>query len=402
MQTQAPKCPGFCLVNVLRAFCESPSVIVSHTSNCKEGSVCCDNTRLATTQKPKPRPRPTPPPTRPPPAFLPTTTLAPDYREECPGSCIVSLLSFTCFRNAEMSDLFKCKKSGTTCCAPKSRIHEVQGMMIRNDSFPGFVNPQNQQQIPQYMANNNNYPNGYSVPPNGFPASANNYQSPLNNYPAQQPSNHFPHQPQAPANNYVIPPPNYPNPNHYAQNGPINANLQPAFSTPVYEIPTQSTTTTTTTTVRTPVYSKYVCGVKGTSRTSKKIFLDRIKPLHKLEHRIRRQVKSSERLILGSELIPIQIHNDKLGEFAQQRNVAVDTLPETKSIIYDSAPQKQLVYNQNYTSYSRHGRVVGGEDGENGEWCWQVALINSMNQYLCGAALIGTQWVLTAAHCVTK
>lgn len=48
------------------------------------------------------------------------------------------------------------------------------------------------------------------------------------------------------------------------------------------------------------------------------------------------------------------------------------------------------------------GKVVGGEDGEQGEWCWQVALINSLNQYLCGAALIGTQWVLTAAHCVTK
>lgn len=51
---------------------------------------------------------------------------------------------------------------------------------------------------------------------------------------------------------------------------------------------------------------------------------------------------------------------------------------------------------------SRTGRVVGGEDGAQGEWCWQVALINSLNQYLCGAALIGTQWVLTAAHCVTK
>ncbi len=50
----------------------------------------------------------------------------------------------------------------------------------------------------------------------------------------------------------------------------------------------------------------------------------------------------------------------------------------------------------------RAGRVVGGEDATPGEWCWQVALINSLNQYLCGGALIGTQWVLTAAHCVTK
>ena len=50
----------------------------------------------------------------------------------------------------------------------------------------------------------------------------------------------------------------------------------------------------------------------------------------------------------------------------------------------------------------RTGRVVGGSDALPGEFCWQVALINSLNQYLCGGALIGTQWVLTAAHCVTK
>ncbi|XP_076356610.1 uncharacterized protein LOC143249901 [Tachypleus tridentatus] len=47
-------------------------------------------------------------------------------------------------------------------------------------------------------------------------------------------------------------------------------------------------------------------------------------------------------------------------------------------------------------------RVVGGFDSSPGEWCWQVALINSQNQYLCGGALIGTQWVLTAAHCISN
>nr|XP_023016770.1 serine proteinase stubble [Leptinotarsa decemlineata] len=161
-----PVCPGFCLLNIMAAFCERPSVLIPHTSNCKRGSVCCDNTR-SVTSAPKPRPKPHYPVT--------STSTTVDPRLECPGSCIVSYLSFTCF-TTEFTKLIS-------------------------------------------------------------------------------------------------------------------------------------------TTSRTPVYSKYVCGVKGTART---------------------------------------------------------------------------------------GRVVGGEDGEQAEWCWQVALINSLNQYLCGAALIGTQWVLTAAHCVTN
>lgn len=225
------------MVNVLRAFCESPAVIIPNASNCKDGSFCCDNTRT-TTQRP--RPRPTYPQTttthRP---FLPTTTQAPDYREECPGSCIVSLLSFTCFRNAEMTDIFKCKKSGTTCCAPKSRIHEMQGMMMhRNDTFPVFVNPQ--QQIPQFLPNNNYAPNYQQLPSNSYapipntyqqipqqPAIPNNYQiPPQNNYIAQQPPppQPIPQTPIISNNNYPVPPQNYPN-NIYQQNVVHNPNV---------------------------------------------------------------------------------------------------------------------------------------------------------------------------------
>lgn len=46
----APPCPGFCLLNLMAAFCERPSVILQRTSNCKQGSVCCDNTRSAPVQ----------------------------------------------------------------------------------------------------------------------------------------------------------------------------------------------------------------------------------------------------------------------------------------------------------------------------------------------------------------
>lgn len=131
------------------------------------------------------------------------------------------------------------------------------------------------------------------------------------------------------------------------------------------------------------------------------MFLERITPMDKeITSRTKRQIsKSKEVLVLGSELVPIQIQNDKLGDLAKQAIDAIDNLAESKAMGYDNP---KLIYNQSYSSYNRQARVVGGEDGENGEWCWQVALINSLNQYLCSAALIGTQWVLTAAHCVTK
>ncbi|KAL1461117.1 hypothetical protein WDU94_013048 [Cyamophila willieti] len=241
-----PKCPGFCLLNIMAAFCERPSVLIPQTSTCGRGSMCCDNTRIPPTKKP----RPTPPPTT---TTQATTTGIPDDRPECPGSCIVSYLSFTCFRNAEMTEIFKCKKSGTQCCAPKSVIREVMDQkngVTRNDTFTNHYRPYSPQQ--------------------------------------QQPP--------------PLPPPKY-------------ESLPPSKYEPSpAAYPTYSTTSTT---LRPAVYNKYVCGVKGTAR-------------------------------------------------------------------------------------EREGRVVGGEDSDPAEWCWQVALINSLNQYLCGGALIGTQWVLTAAHCVTN
>lgn len=91
----APRCPGFCLLNIMAAFCERPSVLISRTSNCKQGSVCCDNSRAVTTTKPKPQPTRRPITTT---TTMAPMTAAPDPRSECPGTCIVSLLSFTCFR----------------------------------------------------------------------------------------------------------------------------------------------------------------------------------------------------------------------------------------------------------------------------------------------------------------
>ncbi|XP_059611234.1 protein masquerade [Phlebotomus argentipes] len=307
-----PRCPGFCMLSIMAAFCDRPSVIIPKTSTCTQGSVCCDNTRTAVTSRPRPQSRR---PITQPPTTTTSTTPTPDPREDCPGSCIVGLLSFTCFRNAELTDLFKCKKSGTQCCAPKSRIQEVQNALARNETAAMYNNGQQPAYPPPYGAATPMPPN-YPVPPVAGPAIAT-------------------------TNNYE----------------------------PVV----------TSTTARPPIYSKYVCGVKGTSRTGRKV-----EPLRNKRHINGTNYighptkKTGERLQLGHDITPFQISQD-LVQYAD--------LPPAG----------------NFTRQGRRkARVVGGEDGDNGEWCWQVALINSLNQYLCGAALIGTQWILTAAHCVTN
>lgn len=38
-----------------------------------------------------------------------------------------------------MTDLFKCKRSGQTCCAPKSKIMEKQQFQTRNDTSSAYV-----------------------------------------------------------------------------------------------------------------------------------------------------------------------------------------------------------------------------------------------------------------------
>ncbi|XP_017127995.1 protein masquerade isoform X1 [Drosophila elegans] len=402
---QVPRCPGFCLLNIMAAFCERPSVLVSTPTTCAKGSVCCDNSR-AGAPKPKlppPTPSPTAPPTAPP--YVLPNTPSPDPREECPGSCIVSLLSFTCFKNAEMTDMFRCKRSGQSCCAPKSKILEKQQFQTRNDTayYPAPPPP----------------PIG---PPQAYPPQSPPYSymnNPQQQGPPPQMAAHHPnpYQPGPPP-----PAPNYGD--YYPVSGPgLQAGLPPQPQPPMTTPPT---TTTTTTTPRPHVYSKYVCGVKGTLRTGRSQALSLVsyaRAKYGVQRTARQMTsaagyngnfnKSNERLVLGSAIVPIQIHNDKLGDLVESSSLQSNQLRSYHNH-QEAADQPDLVYPEYYQqqrslyglqsnfSGRRRARVVGGEDGENGEWCWQVALINSLNQYLCGAALIGTQWVLTAAHCVTN
>ncbi|KAH8376389.1 hypothetical protein KR200_002123 [Drosophila serrata] len=410
---QVPRCPGFCLLNIMAAFCERPSVLVSTPTTCAKGSVCCDNSRSGVVKPklPPPTPSPTAPPTAPP--YVLPNTPSPDPREECPGSCIVSLLSFTCFKNAEMTDLFRCKRSGQICCAPKSKILEKQQFQTRNDTAyypapppPPIGPPQAYPpQTPPYSYMNNQ-PQGPPPPP---PQMTVHHQNP--------------YQPPPPAPNYA---------DYYPISGPgLQGGLPPQPQPPPMTTPPP--TTTTSTTPRPHVYSKYVCGVKGTLRTGRSPALSLV-AYARAKYGVQRSArqitsasgysgnfnKSNERLVLGSAIVPIQIHNDKLGDLVESSSLHSNQLRSYHNHREETGvagDQPELVYPNYYhqqkrslhglqfqsnSSVRRRARVVGGEDGENGEWCWQVALINSLNQYLCGAALIGTQWVLTAAHCVTN
>ena len=46
-------------------------------------------------------------------------------------------------------------------------------------------------------------------------------------------------------------------------------------------------------------------------------------------------------------------------------------------------------------------KIVGGQPARKGDWGWQVVL-KRWGRAICGASLINSQWIVTAAHCIDK
>uniref|UniRef100_A0A8C2DP95 Peptidase S1 domain-containing protein n=1 Tax=Cyprinus carpio TaxID=7962 RepID=A0A8C2DP95_CYPCA len=55
---------------------------------------------------------------------------------------------------------------------------------------------------------------------------------------------------------------------------------------------------------------------------------------------------------------------------------------------------------QNILSLLSLAKIVGGTDAQAGSWPWQVSLQMERYGHVCGASLVASRWLVSAAHCI--
>ncbi|XP_069598254.1 suppressor of tumorigenicity 14 protein [Ranitomeya imitator] len=65
----------------------------------------------------------------------------------------------------------------------------------------------------------------------------------------------------------------------------------------------------------------------------------------------------------------------------------------------DGSDEKDVACNCGKRPYSRKTRIVGGVNADIGEWPWQVSLHTPKDGHTCGASLVSSTILVSAAHC---
>lgn len=326
-----------------------------------------------------------------------------DVLPACPGVCVTSLLKFTCFGSNTLYPGFSCQSPDEICCASNSEVQAFEKAIINN------------------LANNN----GQGVMaelPNIPPQSINKHQNQVQSVHPQVPAssvNQVVHvnPPQmnpvaiqsGPSVNQVqphkqLPPMNAIQPVHVKNQNTLIIHTTPP--PPVNAITIQRPPTNLVALASSNSNAHVDGGQQVTPSPQDLMSNGQLKPQNSAASTASPSfINSSD--ISSSDAV-VKYKNVTLSLTGNDRTVAVTLTPllNVSTPISTSGGSKSS--NNPHTcgvkgiDRKETARVVGGRDALPGEYCWQVALINSANQYLCGGALIGQSWVVTAAHCVTS
>ena len=408
-QAQNPggRCRGTCVTGFFSLLCDE----IDRAANCPGQGRCC-----ITRSPPRPRPgetkrRPSPPPKvirRPPPPTRPPKPA--QSSNKCPGVCIPEVMLSLCAPPSVVSAKGPCPK-GTFCCDHKGPP------LTRADLTPATPRPRPPPRVrppppPPQQSSGTDFSSLFLKMAPTLIGAATGSQSTAQTVTSLLPL--------------------------LSLLGPLmNSNRQPSrpqqtsrpspTRPPVTRPPPTTTTVTTTTTEKADPrpecpgtciapYLSFTCF--GNAETSKLFGCDRRKticcsPRSAVREEEQRLSRERSSLIQRERPKPAQERPPQgLWPHENQQHPRRNDSQSHEVIPYQPYPfpteQPPFVnpvtnkYVCGVKGQYRSSRVVGGEDAAPGEWCWQVALINSLNQYLCGGALIGQSWVLTAAHCVTK